>query len=90
MSDRQKLKDRRIADPFLDRRSGDERREGYESGYFAKGGLRRRKSAERRQKGERRDQYVRIDKWSSICVNPKSDSEYSQWLNGSATIGGFK
>ena len=78
MSDRQKLKDRRVADPFLDRRSGDDRREGYESVYFTKGGLRRRKNIERRQKGERRDQYARIDKWSSICANPKSAFEYGQ------------
>jgi hypothetical protein len=75
MSDRQKLKDRRIAGPFCDRRFCDDRRNGYEPGYFSQGGLQRRKGLERRQKGERRDQYVRIDRWSSICVNPKSDVE---------------
>ena len=31
MSDKQKLKDKRMADPFFDRRSGDDRREGYEA-----------------------------------------------------------
>ena len=84
MSGRKTLQDRRIADPFLDRRSGDDRREGYESGYFAKGGLRKRNGMERRKKDERRDQYFRIDKWSSICATPKSALEYRQWLNDSA------
>jgi len=69
------MKDRRIGDPFLDRRCGDDRREAYELGYFAQGGIERRKGMERRQKDERRDQYVRIDKWSSICVIPKSAVE---------------
>jgi hypothetical protein len=81
MSDKQKLKDKRMADPFFDRRSGDDRREGYEADYFVKGGLQRRKGMERRQKHERRDQYVRIDKWSSICVIPKSAVEQGQYLN---------
>ena len=75
MSESQPLKDRRIEDSFRDRRSGDERREGYAARYFSKGGLQRRKGMERRQSYERRDQYVRIDKWSSICVIPKSPVE---------------
>ena len=75
MRDGQQLKKRRIRDPFLDRRSGDDRREAYEFGYFAQGSIEKRKSIERRQKDERRDQYVRISQWSSVCANPKSTLE---------------
>jgi hypothetical protein len=69
------MEDRRIADPFFDRRLGDDRREGYEFGYFAQGGIQRRKSIERRQKKERRDKCVRTNKWSSICEISKSAVE---------------
>ena len=72
MSQSKPLKDRRIGDPFLDRRCGDDRREAYELGYFAQGGIERRKSMERRQHDERRDQYIRTSQWSSVCANPKS------------------
>ena len=75
MSETQPLKDRRIEDPFRDRRSGDDRRHGFDLGHFAQGGIERRKGMECRQNDERRDQYVRIDKWSSICANPKSGVE---------------
>ena len=75
MSQSKPLKDRRIEDPFLDRRCGDDRREAYELGYFAQGGIERRKGMERRQKDERRNQYVRISQWSSVCANPKSAVE---------------
>jgi len=44
----------------------------YELGYFAQGGIERRKGMERRQKDERRGQYVQISRWSSVCANPKS------------------
>ena len=75
LTESQPLKDRRIENPFRDRRSGDDRRRGFDLGYFAQGGINRRKGMERRQRYERRDQYVRIDKWSSICVIPKSAVE---------------
>ena len=75
LSNVQQLKKRRIRDSFLDRRSGDDRREAYEFGYFAQGSIEKRKSIERRQKDERRDQYVRISQWSSVCANPKSVHE---------------
>jgi hypothetical protein len=75
MGESQPLKDRRIEDPFRDRRSGNDRRRGFDIGYFAQGGIEKRKGGECRQKRERRDQYVRIDKWSSICVIPKSAVE---------------
>jgi len=75
MSDRQTLKDRRIGDPFLDRRCGDDRREAYELGYFAQGGIERRRGVESRTKDERRDKYVRTSQWSSVCpkTNPKQN-----------------
>ena len=71
LSDGQQLKKRRIRDPFLDRRSGDDRREAYELGYFAQGSIEKRKSMERRQKDERRDHHIRISQWSSVCMNTK-------------------
>jgi len=75
MRDGQQIKKRRIRDPFLDRRSGDDRREAYELGYFAQGSIEKRKGFERRQKDERRDQYVRISQWSSVCANTQSADE---------------
>jgi hypothetical protein len=72
MNESQSLKDRRIGDPYLDRRSGDDRREANELGYFARGGIERRSGVESRQTGERRAQYVNVSQWSSVCVNPKS------------------
>jgi len=75
LSESRPLKDKRIEDPFRDRRSGNDRRRGFDIGYFAQGGIKRRKGIERRQRYERRDRYFRIDKWSSICVIPKSDVE---------------
>jgi predicted Zn finger-like uncharacterized protein len=71
LRDGQQIKKRRIRDPLLDRRSGDDRREAYELGYFAQGNIEKRKSIERRQKDERRNQYVRISQWSSVLANPK-------------------
>jgi hypothetical protein len=71
MSEGLSLKDRRIADPYLDRRSGDDRREAYELGFFAQGGIERRKGVERRLTSERRAQYVNVTQWSSIC--PKTN-----------------
>jgi predicted Zn finger-like uncharacterized protein len=70
--DGKQIKKRRVRDPLLDRRSGDDRREAYELGYFAHGGIEKRKGIERRQEDERRDHHVRISQWSSVCVNPKS------------------
>ena len=60
------LKNDRVSDPYLDRRSGDDKREVYDSNYFGNGGIERRKGKDRRQKGERRDGYVRVSKWSSV------------------------
>jgi hypothetical protein len=67
MSEGQSLKDRRIRDPHLDRRSGDNRREHDGLDFFVQGGVERRSSIEPRQKGERRAQCIKVSQWSSVC-----------------------
>ena len=67
MSKDGKPKPTRSGDPYLDRRSGEDRRECYDSDYFAEGGTERRSGKERRRKGERRDRCFRVSDWSSIC-----------------------
>ncbi len=61
------LKDSRVKDPYVDRRSGEERRQAYDSDYFENQGLERRKEKDRRLQDERRDRCVRVSKWSSVC-----------------------
>ena len=61
------LKDSRISDPYVDRRSGEERRQAYDSDYFENQGLERRKNEDRRLQAERRDHCVRVSRWSSVC-----------------------
>ena len=61
------LKKIRKTDPFLDRRSGEDRREAYDLDYFRDGGLERREQDERRQPLERREGCIRVSDWSSIC-----------------------
>ena len=61
------LKDSRVRDPYVDRRSGEERRQAYDSDYFENGGLDRRKNDDRRQTAERRNSCVRVSRWSSVC-----------------------
>jgi hypothetical protein len=56
MSENQSLRNGRIADPFLDRRSGDDRREAYELDYFAQGGIERRIGVESRQNEKHAEQ----------------------------------
>ena len=75
MTEGQPLKDRRIGDPFLDRRSGDDRRESYDLDYFEQGGVERRIGIDRRQRGERRVQCVNVSQWSSICPDKKSSAQ---------------
>ncbi len=62
-----KSAEERIADPYVDRRSGDDRRAVYDSDYFDTGGPERRTGYERRQKDERRDSCLRVSQWSSVC-----------------------
>ena len=67
MSKDGKSKPTRAGDPYLDRRSGEDRRECYDSDYYANGGTERRSGKERRRQGERRDSCFRVSEWSSIC-----------------------
>ena len=57
----------RLNDPYIDRRSGEDRREVYYADYFESGGNERRELRERRQNKERREGCVRVSKWSSVC-----------------------
>ncbi len=59
--------DERIADPYVDRRCGEDRRAVYDSDYFDGGGLERRIGQDRRQQAERRDSCMRVSRWSSVC-----------------------
>ena len=61
------LKKIRKTDPFLDRRSGDDRREAYVLDYFLEGGAKRREQNERRRPLERREGCIRVGERSSIC-----------------------
>ena len=63
--------DERIADPYVDRRSGDDRRAVYDSDYFENDGLERRSGLDRRQREERRDSCLRVSKWSSVCPDDR-------------------
>jgi hypothetical protein len=69
MKEKLKLKNTRVTDPYLDRRSGEDRRQVYDSDYFQNGGVDRRKGKDRRQEGERRDGYIRVSEWSSVRVD---------------------
>jgi hypothetical protein len=64
-------KDARISDPYVDRRSGEDRRQVYNADYFQNGGLERRSGKERRRPTERRKDCIRVSKWSSICSGDK-------------------
>ncbi len=61
------IKDARISDPYIDRRSGEDRRQVYDADYFQNGGLERRSGKERRQHSERRKNCIRVSEWSSVC-----------------------
>ena len=70
-------KEKRKKDPYLDRRSGEDRREAYAIDYFADGGAERRREDDRRQTKERRKDCVKVSKWSSVCAenNPKASDD---------------
>lgn len=61
------LKRQRTADPYLDRRSGEDRRQIYSLNYFLKGNPDRRIRSERRTHKERRIDCIPINEWSSVC-----------------------
>jgi len=63
------FKDRRVADPYLDRRSSQGRRQVYDTAYWENGGVERRSGKDRRQQKERRDGWVKVSNWSSVCPN---------------------
>ncbi len=64
----QNQKEKRRCDPYLDRRSGDDRRMFYAIAYFLDGGRERRGEQERRSLFERRADCVRVTRWSSVCA----------------------
>ena len=64
-------KDARVSDPYVDRRSGEDRRQVYDADYFQNGGLERRSGKERRRPFERRKDCIRVSEWSSICSAEK-------------------
>lgn len=65
-------KEHRAADPYLDRRSGEDRRDVYLLDYFTKGGSERRAEKERRQMNERRKGCFRVSTWSSVCIENRT------------------
>jgi hypothetical protein len=73
MERNQPPKDRRIADPYLDRRSGEERRQVYDFDYWESRGIERRSAEDRRQQRERRNGCVNVSKWSSVCKEDKAN-----------------
>lgn len=74
----------RRRDPFMDRRSGEDRRKVHSLEYFQAENPDRRKRSERRSQGERRADCVRITKWSSVCP----DYEDADYQNGRIKIDG--
>ncbi|MGD8993091.1 MAG: hypothetical protein PVI00_16660 [Desulfobacterales bacterium] len=74
MKKKSKSKNARVTDPYLDRRSGEDRRQVYDSDYFLNGGVERRTGKDRRKQGERRDGYIRVTKWSSVRVETKGSA----------------
>jgi PAS domain S-box-containing protein len=66
MRESQLLKAGRIADPSLDRRSGDDRREAYLLGYFEQGGIEKRSGVETRRKWDRRLHCVPALRYSKL------------------------
>ena len=67
------FKDRRVGDPYVDRRSGEDRRQVYDSVYWESVGIERRSAKDKRQQKERRDNWVKVSKWSSVCSEDKTD-----------------
>lgn len=66
------FKDSRVSDPYVDRRSAEDRRQVYDADYWESGGIERRSIKDRRQHIERRDSYVNVSKWSSVCAEDKA------------------
>lgn len=75
MTEKKPQKEKRKKDPYLDRRTVEDRREAYNIDYFADAGTERRSGNDRRIPQERRKGCVKVSKWSSVCVdnNKKTD-----------------
>jgi hypothetical protein len=71
MQEEKNSKDARISDPYVDRRSGEDRRQVYDADYFQNGGLESRSGKERRRPYERRKDCIRVSEWTSICSTEK-------------------
>ena len=69
-----KYKDSRTTDPYMDRRSGEDRRQVYSPDYFAADGKERRSGKERRQQKERRSDCIPNSEWTSVCPDDEEDS----------------
>ena len=75
LSDKEKIyRSQRKSDPYVDRRSGADRREVYSLDYFSAGNPDRRNDLERRSESERRNNCIRVSEWSSVCPEYESDS----------------
>ena len=72
MTKNSNLRPGRANDPYVDRRSGEDRRAGYDLDYFPDGGTERRSGKERRGQDERRDSCIRVSDWSSVCPDEAS------------------
>ena len=73
MKENKYFKDKRVGDPYIDRRSGEDIREVYDSFYWESGGIEKRSAKDRRQPKERRDSWVKVSRWSSVCTEDKAD-----------------
>jgi hypothetical protein len=67
------FKNSRVSDPYVDRRSAEDRRQVYDADYWESGGRERRSIKDRRQHKERRSSCVNVFKWSSVCAEYKTD-----------------
>ena len=67
------LKDKKNADPYVDRSWEEDRRQIYDFVYWESGGIERRCGKERRQLKERRSSWVNVSEWSSACAEDKDD-----------------
>lgn len=74
MTEQAPSKEKRKKDPYLDRRSGEDRRSAYDLDHFTEGGHERRDEAERRKPKERRKGCVKVSKWSSVCPKNETDA----------------
>ena len=72
MPGKKRGEERRKADPYLDRRSGEDRRDIYLIDYFSECGTERRDMMERRNPRERRKDGIKVSKWSSVCQKKRT------------------